>query len=101
METADCYGLSHPLIIYADLVGMLILFSKISKFHRENPQFLRHSIKFTIVDPSTAPDCTTKLTIKATGRIFAGARSKHAYELQNDKKEVFLIDKEVFLLCHF
>ena len=69
---------------------MLILFTKISKFHHDNPQFLRHPIKFAIVDPSTAPDCTTKLTIKATGRIFAGAWSKHASELQNDKKKFFL-----------
>ena len=43
-------------------------------------------IKFAIVDPSTAPDCTTKLTIEARGGICAGARYKHASELENDKK---------------
>ena len=66
------------------IVGMLILFTNISKFHHDSPQFLQHPIKFAIVDPSTASHCTTKLTIKATGRIFLGARSKHALELQND-----------------
>ena len=57
---------------------------------------LRHPIKFTIVDPSTA-----KLTIKATGRIFAGARSKHSFELQNDKKKYFLLTKKYFYLVTF
>ena len=52
---------------------MSILFTKISKFHHENSQFLRYRIKFATFDPSTAPDCKTKLTIKATGRIFLGA----------------------------
>ena len=42
---------------------------------------------------------TTKLTIKATGRIFVGVRSNYASELQNDKK-IELTDKEVFLPCH-
>ena len=80
---------------------MLILFSKISKFDHENPQFLQHPIKFTIVDPSTASDCTTKLTTKATGRIFADARFKHAFELQNDKKKYFLLTKKYFYLITF
>ena len=57
------------------MVGMLNLFAKISKFYHENPHFLRHPIKFAVVDSSTTPDCTTKLTIKATGRIFVGAWS--------------------------
>ena len=65
---------------------LIIIFTKLSKFHRENPQFLRHPIKFAILDSSTTPDCTTKLTIKATGSIFVGALSKHAFKLQNDKK---------------
>ena len=60
------------------------LFTKISKFHHENPQFLQHPIKFAIVDPSKASDCTTKVSIEATGRIFVGARSKHAFKSQND-----------------
>ena len=46
-------GVSHLSILYADLVGMSILFTKISKLHHENPQFLRHPIKFAIVDPYT------------------------------------------------
>ena len=101
MVNADCYGLSHPWILYEDLVGMLILFTEISKFHYENPQFLRHPIKFAIVDPSTAPDCTTKLTIKATERIFVGARSNHAFELHNDKKKYFLLTKKYPYLVTF
>ena len=72
---------------------MLILFTKISKFHHENPQCLRHPIKFAIVDPSTAPDCKTKLTIKATGRIFVDAPSKHAFELQHGRKKYFLLTR--------
>ena len=51
-----CYGVSHLSVLYADLVGMSILFTKISKFHQENPQFLCHPVKFAIVDP-----CTVKL----------------------------------------
>ena len=81
-----CYGGPDLCNLCANLVGMLILFTKRSKFHYENPQFLRHPIKFAIVDPSTAPDFKTKLTIKATGRIFVGARSKHAFELRHDRK---------------
>ena len=92
---ADCCELPHPSFLYADLVGMLILFTKLSRFHHENPQLLRHPIKFAIVDSSATPDCRTKLTIKATGRV--GVRSKYASELQNDKK-IELTDKEVFLL---
>ena len=72
---------------------MLILLTKISKFHHENPQFLRHPVKFAIIAPSAAPDCKTKLTIKATGRIFVGARSKHAFELQHDRQKYFLLTK--------
>ena len=68
MVNADCYGLSHCWLPYADLSGMLILFTKISKFHHENPQFLWEPIKLAIIDPSTAPDWATKLTIKATER---------------------------------
>ena len=83
---ADGYDSYHPPTLYTDPIGMLILFTKISKFHHENPQFLRHPIKFAIVDPSTTPDCTTKLTIEARGRICVGARYKHASELENDKK---------------
>ena len=70
---------------------MSILFTEVSKFQHENPQFLRHPVKFAIVDRSTAPDSITKLTIKTTGRIFVGAQSKHAFELQNDKKKYFYI----------
>ena len=75
---------------------MLILFTKISKFNHENPQFLRQPIKFAIVDPSTAPDYTTKLTIKATERIFVGAQSKQAFELQNDREKYFLLTKKMY-----
>ena len=70
------------------ITAMLILFTKDLKFHHENPQFLLHPIKFAIVDSSTTPDCKTKLTIKATGKIFAGARSKHAFELQHDRESI-------------
>ena len=63
-------------------------------------KFLRHPIKFAVVDSSATPDCSTKLTIKATGRIFVGVRSKDASELQNDKK-IEVTDKKVFLPCHF
>ena len=80
---------------------MLILFPKISKFHHENPTFLRHPMKFAIADPSTAPDCKTKLTIKATERISVGAWSKHAFELQHDRKKVFLANKMYFYLVTF
>ena len=80
---------------------MLILFTKISRFHDENPQFLQHPIKFAIVDPSTASDCATKLTIKAMGRIFVGAQSKHLFELQNDKKKYFLLTKKYFYFVTF
>ena len=97
MVNADRYGLPLPSILYADLAGMLILFTKLSKFHHENPQLLRHPFKFAIVDSSATPDCRTKLAIEATGRVFVGVRSKHASELQNDKK-IELTDKEVFLL---
>ena len=58
----------------------------------------RHPIKFAVVDPSTAPDCTTKLTIKATGSIFKGTQSKHAFELQNDRKKYSLLTKMYFYL---
>ena len=88
-----CYRVSYLLILCLDLVGMLILFTKISKFHHENRQLLRHPIKFSVVDPSTAPDNKTKLTIKATGRIFVGPRSKHAFELQHDRKKYFLLTR--------
>ena len=57
---------------------------------------LSNLLLLTQVQPLT----TTKLTIKATGRIFVGVRSKHASELQNDKK-IELPDKEVFLPCQF
>ena len=97
MMNGDCYGLSHSRILRADLVGMLILLTKISKFHHENPQFLRHPIKFAIVDSSTTPDCTTKLT----GRIFVIAWSKHTSELQNDKKMESLLTKKYFYLVTF
>ena len=56
LDAEHRYWVSHLSILYADLVGMLILFTKIPKFHHENPQFLCHPIKFAIVDPSTAPD---------------------------------------------
>ena len=92
MVNADRYGLPHPSILYADLVGMLILFTKLSKFHHKDPQLLRHPIKFAIVDSGATPDCRT--TIKATGRVFVGVRSKHTSELRNDKK-IELTDKEV------
>ena len=66
-DAEQCYGVSHlSIFLDANLVGMLILFTKISTFHHENPQLLCHPIKFAIVDPSTAPDCKNKLTIKAT-----------------------------------
>ena len=91
---ADRCALPHPLILYVSLVGMLILFTELSKFHHGNPELLRHPIK-AIVDSSATPDCRTKLTIEATGNV--GVRSKHASELQNDKK-IDLTDKEVFLL---
>ena len=42
-----------------------------------------------------------KLTIKATGRIFVGARSKLAFELQNDRKKYFLLTKMYFYLVTF
>ena len=76
----------------------LILFTKSSKFYHENPQLLRHPIKFSIVDSSATPYCRTKLTIKATGKVFVGLRSKHASELQNDKKIELTDKEEVFLL---
>ena len=98
---ADGDRLSYLLILYAGLVGMLILLTKMSKFHQENPQFLRHPIKFAIVDSSTINDYTNKLTIKATGRIFVGARCKHASELQNDKKIQSLLTKKYFYLVSF
>ena len=79
---------------------MLILFIKIPKFHHENPQLLRYSYKFALVDSSTTPECTTELTIKATGRISVGTWSKHATELQNDKK-IELNDKQAFIPYHF
>ena len=68
---------------------MLILFTKLCRFHHENPQLLRHPLKFAIVDSSATPDSGTKLTIKATGRVFVGVRSKHVSELQNDKKRAY------------
>ena len=98
VNAEHCYGLSHLSMLFAALVGMLTLCTKISKFHHENPQSLQHPIKFGIVVPSTALDCTTKLTIKATGRIFGGAWSKHAFELQNERKKYFLLTKTYFYL---
>ena len=95
----DRYGISRISILYTDLVGMLILFTKISRFHHENQQFLRHPIKFA--DSSTIPDCITKLTFEATGRIFVGAWSKHAPELQNDKKMESLLTMKYFYLVTF
>ena len=89
MVNADCYGLPHLSILYADQLGMLILFTKLSRFHHGNPQLLRHPFKFAIFDSSATPDSGTKLTIKATGRVFVGVRSKHAFELQNDKKRAY------------
>ena len=80
---------------------MSISFTKISKFHHENAQLLQHSIKFAVVDSSTTTDCTTELTIKATGRIFIGAWFKHAPELQNDKKIASLLTKKYFYLVTF
>ena len=38
------------------------------------------------------------VTTKATGRIFVGARFKHAFELQKDKKKDFLLTKKYFYL---
>ena len=50
MVNADLDGLS---ILYADLVGTFILFTKISKCYHENPRFLSHPIKFAVVESST------------------------------------------------
>ena len=100
MVNVDRSRAFYSLIFYADLVGMLILFTKISRFHHENPQLLRHPIKFAIVDSSATPTVQLDRLLKPQERIFVGVRSKPASELQNDKK-IELTDKEVFLPCHF
>ena len=97
MVNADRYGSVSFICRSSSDVNFI---TKIPKFHHENSQLLRHPIKFALVDSSKTPEYTTKLAVKATGRISVGAWSKHAIELQNDKK-IELNDKEVFLPCHF